>query len=358
MKNELLKILTKLVSFQTTNDQPENITKCFDYIDSQLSFYPFAKKIYIQNGVESRVWSTKKSLNTEYILNAHIDVVPADQKLFKLHLQQDKLNGRGVSDMKFSIASYICILKDIYTATKKLPSIALMLTSDEELGGYNGVNYLVNQIGYSASVVMVPDGGENNKIVENAKGVLHLQISSTGIPAHAARLWEGESAIEKLAQAIVNLRKIYPYPSKSVWKNTLNIGKIQGGTQTNQVPDSAFMYLDIRYLPTTNTDIVVKKIANACPNCQVKTIINGEAFHIDKNNKYISRWAKLISNGKQVYINENIASDGRYFSAKNIPVIVSKPIGGLIHHHDEWTSLSSLMEFTNNLKKFLTNDTD
>lgn len=355
MKDEIVKILGNLIRHKSTNDNLEAIASCYKYIDEELSFFPFIKKFFNKNGVESRIWSTIDTLTPEYILNAHIDVVPAPDLMFKLKRNGDKLMGRGVSDMKFSIASYILVLKEIYESTKKLPSVAIMLTSDEERGGGNGVGYLVNEIGYCPKVAFVPDGGDNNKIVENAKGVLQLEIISTGCSAHASKLWEGEGAIEKIAIDINNLRQKYPYPDEPIWANTMNIGKISGGVQTNQVADSASIFVDLRCLPETNINETVEEIKTICPDCKVKILTTGDVFHVDRNNFYIKRWAKLISADDSVFINEHGASDGRYFTATGIPTIVSKPIGGFIHHPDEWISLKSVTEFSNNLKMFLLN---
>ena len=143
MRNEFLDILAKLINFHTTPGNTKEISQSLDYVNKQLGFYPFFKKTYIKNGVESRVWSTSDTKKTRFILNAHIDVVPADDSLFSLKQYGDKLMGRGVSDMKYSIALYIIALKNIYNKYGKLPSVALMITSDEENGGFNGVKHLL-----------------------------------------------------------------------------------------------------------------------------------------------------------------------------------------------------------------------
>jgi succinyl-diaminopimelate desuccinylase len=257
--------------------------------------------------------------------------------------------------MKFSIALYISVLKKLYKANKKLPSLAIMLTSDEEVGGINGVGYLVNKVGYTCDVAIVPDGGENNHVVENAKGILHLLIQAKGKGAHAARMWEGQSAIDQLIQGLVNIRNKYPIPKDSVWHNTINFGKISGGVQTNQVSDTAEAYVDIRYVPETEVGTLIRDIQQLSRDCLVTTIIQGDAFSVDRKNKYIKRWSSLLNvDTKSSFIQENIASDGRYFSAMGIPTIVSKPVGGLIHSPKEWTSLSSVMEFGTVIEKFLT----
>jgi acetylornithine deacetylase/succinyl-diaminopimelate desuccinylase-like protein len=346
---ELVTILAKLVSFETTPGKVEEIGLCFDYIDKELSFYPFHKQTFLHNGVESRIWSTSKAKKTEYILNAHIDVVPGEEKLFKLKKAGDKVSGRGVSDMKYSVALYIIALRSLYKKFKKLPSIAIILTSDEEVGGFNGVKHILTQ-GYRANIAFVPDGGENNNIVENAKGVIQLDIISKGQDAHGARLWEGKDSIEPLIKTLLKIRKEYPFPVKKVWKTTINLGKINGGVQTNQVASQTVASLDIRYVPSEKPVQILKAISNHLGNCSLKENIRGSAFSINRNNLYVKIWGGLL---KSKFINEDIASDARHFTSAGITAIVSKPIGGLIHNSGEWSSIASCLNFGHAIEEFL-----
>ncbi len=239
MKKRLLAIISDLVKFRTTADNPQAMDDCLSYIAQKLSFYPFIKKTYEKKGVKSIVWLTKDTLKPEIILNAHLDVVPASESMFKVKKNGDKLFGRGVSDMKFAIAVFIVALEKIFKKEGKLPLIGIMITSDEEAGGENGVSYLIKEIGYSPKIVLIPDGGDNLKIVERAKGVLELKIISHGKSAHSSRPWLGENAIDKLFKYVENIRGIFPNPKEEVWKTTVNLGKINGGKVINQVCDSA-----------------------------------------------------------------------------------------------------------------------
>ncbi len=353
-REDLLKIIKSLVSYQTTNDNFAAITECYNYVDRQLDFFPFHKKIINHNGVKSRLWTTTKNKHHTYILNAHVDVVPGSNKLFALRRKNDKLFGRGVSDMKYAIAVYIQTLRTLYEKTKRLPSLALILTADEERGGLNGTGYLVKDLGYRADLAFVPDGAENDRIVEEAKGVLQLKITTRGRSAHAARLWEGISAIDNLCQVIDQLRQKYPFPSKPVWKTTLNLGQISGGQQTNQVADEASLLVDIRYTPNQSTANILENIRKICPGCLVEIVVKADAFQINRQNPYIQKWNQILTKGdKNAFIREDGASDGRYFTAQGIPTIVSKPEGGLIHTEKEWTSLSSIEHFSQCLQQFL-----
>ncbi len=353
MEDEILSILTKLISYPTLSDNPQAITDCYDYIDSQLSFFPFVKKTFLQNGVESRVWSTQPGTTFDYILNAHIDVVPAAPEMFTLTRDGDKLRGRGVSDMKFSVAIFIAVLKNIYLKSQTLPSLAIILTSDEERGGFNGIGYLVEKENYRASkVVIIPDGGDNNHLVEEAKGVIQLEVKASGVSAHASRPWEGDSANDKILTAATAIRQQFPEVKSSSWVDTINIGKIIGGSQANQVSDSASLFLDIRYTSHSKVEDLIAKIESLSTGCQVIKIVSGDAFYVNRQNEYITKFASLLGQSEDLFVKETGASDGRFFTKYNIPVILSKPISGPIHHPDEWISFSSVLNFAKNLQSF------
>lgn len=348
-KKELKRILTKLVSIETRTGNYDAIDAAYEYISKELSWYPFKIKTYLYNQVKSVVWSTEESLHSRIILNAHVDVVPGKQELFSLKEINGKWVGRGVMDMKFSIAVFITALKQIYKTEEFLPSISIMITSDEEVGGVNGVNYLINEIGYTSDVVLIPDGGANWHVIKNAKGVLHLLVKTLGSSCHASMPWNGKSANDKLIEKITTLRSIYPEYFVPTEHTTMVIGKIAGGKQTNQVSGLATANLDIRYPDNRSRNTVLNNITKIFGDNNVQVIVSANPFSTDVENIYIQKWIKLISKYQKgiVITNEYGASDGRYFCDKNIPVIVCQPIGGHTHGDDEYLDIKSVDDYTN-----------
>jgi len=289
-------------------------------------------------------------LSPRVALNAHIDVVPAPEEMFIMRQQGEKIYGRGVSDMKFAIPLFVASLIDTENQTGRLPSTAIILTADEEIGGGNGVNHLVNDLGYRPKVVIIPDGGDSTHFVKEAKGVLHLKISSAGITAHASTPWEGKNAINQVISACSRVQELYPIPEKDEWVTTLNIGKINGGKQTNQVAGDAEAFVDIRLTANESPDEIIEKVKSKSPGCRVDLVVKADPFSVDESNKNIKRWQSITG---QTPMNEAGASDGRYFTAHSIPVIVSKPLGGGEHSPDEWTDIKSLLTFRDYLTQFL-----
>lgn len=356
MKNELKRIVKNLISFETTSGNHDAIDACFKYLESELSWYPFRVKRYSRNQNQSMVWSTSRGVSSQIILNAHLDVVPGKPTQFKLKERGGNWYGRGVMDMKFSIAVFIVALKKLYKDTGKLPSLAVIITSDEETGGASGVGYLVNKIGYKSDIVLIPDGGSNWHIVQNAKGVLHLSVTTSGIPCHGSRPWEGNSAIDDLLTKLAQLRGRYPKYSKPTPATTLVIGTIAGGQQTNQVAGHAQATLDFRYPAKVSPATILKQVKGIFGEDNVNILVYADPFSVDPHIPLIKRWQNLIAphqKGK-LYVNEYGASDGRYFSAKAIPVIVSQPVGGNIHSNEEFIDIASVVKYTEIVINWLT----
>lgn len=347
--SQLITILDKLVSYKTVAENSDEIENCLNYLDNQLSFYPWIKKQYKVDGNQSRVWLTEDTTKPDVVMYVHLDVVPASKSLFKLHKQGDRLVGRGVSDMKFAAAIYVVVLKELLSS-KKLPySLAVMAVTDEERGGVSGAKYLVDKEGYRPKVVLMPDGGDGWSVVKKAKGATWVRLETRGKSAHASMPWEGENAIAEMGEVINYINKKYKAPKNGVWKTTINLGKIEGGTTPNQVADSASLIADVRSISDLSLEEVVSDLRDKFSKLKLTKLVNKSAFTISENNKYLKNWFDVLREKiddkdlpSQILCHENGSGDHHYFSEKGSSVIVSKPVGGLIHTEDEWLSEEGL----------------
>ena len=86
--------------------------------------------------------SRKDQKHPKVMLVGHLDVVAAALDQFELRREDGKLYGRGVLDMKFAVA---CFLETAVTLKDRMDEFdfGIMLTTDEEVGGECGVNFLL-----------------------------------------------------------------------------------------------------------------------------------------------------------------------------------------------------------------------
>ena len=358
MKDQILKIAEKLVEIESTSSNPEKLKEVVDFVDNYFLNEGFFIERYIKNSKHSIVITNTQEKKKTIILNGHLDVVDAEKHLFKLKYDGDRITGRGVFDMKAFAAMLMIAIENIQKSRPEL-SIALMLSTDEEIGGDDGMEYLIKEKGYSCNVAYIPDGGGHFNILTEEKGLLVLKITAYGNTAHAAYLWRGNNAIVKLLKIYNNLIDVFPLPqADGDWITSINLSKIEGGNTINKVPDKAEMYLDIRFPYPTSAESIVKRIEEIVSDEEVtiESIIDGKTFHSDPNNSYIKAYKEITER----YLDREVnlakapgASDARFLSDKGIPVIITRCDGGGLHSPNEWISVPKLLQQYEILMNFL-----
>ena len=79
----------------------------------------------------------------------------------------------------------------------------------------------------------------DNRLALASKGALRVEVTAHGKMAHSAYPELGESAINKLLDALQALRTMELPHNPEIGPSTMNIGIIEGGRATNVIPDFA-----------------------------------------------------------------------------------------------------------------------
>ncbi|MFW5703722.1 MAG: M20 family metallopeptidase [Patescibacteria group bacterium] len=356
-KELFLEQLATLVSLRTLSSNAEENGRALDYIESLIS--PQAKVTRVQNnGAEIFLASNTDSMQPQYGYMVHVDVVAASEERFLLTHEGSRVMGRGVSDMKYSIPLGIALLNEVIETQTDL-TFTLAVTTDEEVGGFNGAAHLSNQMHWQPEVLIVPDGGDNLNFVNKSKGLVDFTVTSRGTSAHASQPWRGKNAIPALAQLITKLEESYQKNTIAEnWKTTVNFGRIEGGISTNQVCDDARLYLDYRYPESDSAERIEQELIELCkqisPNLSVERTALGMPTFTDTNLPVVQRFLRCLSEtcGTEIEVKPTYgASDARHFPT--IPVLMCKPIGEDIHQETEWLDVDSAMQFYEALREFL-----
>ena len=165
------------------------------------------------------------------VLSTHYDCVPP---FFASRVDGRRIWGRGSCDAKGILAAQVGAADVLRAAGTP---IGLLFVVGEERGSD----------GAEASNRIAPDGcrfvinGEptDNRLATSTRGILRVKLVATGRAAHSAYPELGESAIEKLADAIVALRAIELPADAELGRTSYSIGLISGGVAPNVVPASA-----------------------------------------------------------------------------------------------------------------------
>ena len=186
------------------------------------------ERLPVENGRENILVCWGEPVVT---LSTHLDTVPP---YFSSREDKEFIYGRGACDAKGILAAMIGAAEGLLAVGVR--GFALLFVVGEERGSAGaraaartprGSRYLIN--------------GEptENRLALGSKGALRFELSTRGRRAHSAYPELGESAIDKLLDALTRVRAISLPVNQVLGSSTLNIGTISGGEAPNVIPGEA-----------------------------------------------------------------------------------------------------------------------
>jgi succinyl-diaminopimelate desuccinylase len=358
--NDTETLLAALIKMPTVTDDVAANGIALDYIEHYFS----KRGLYCQRftyGEHGALVASSRPDNAKHpviLLAAHIDVVTGEKGLFHLRKKDGKLLGRGVYDMKFAIAGYMKLIEELGDKTSNY-DFAIMITSDEEYGGRDGVNGTRSLVdaGYRPSVCLLPDSAAPGWNIEKlAKGYWRFDLLSKGKAAHGSRPWEGESASFKLLNALHEVKA--HFSDQGPQTDTLNIAVIDGGETYNLIPALMTARLEIRFMSSESRATLYAMICDVCArhDLEYKERVTVQPVVTDLTNPFVRAYAasvEAVTGRAPEGVISYAGSDSSYFTQLGIPCIVSCPQGGKHHSVDEWVDKSSLSQFVPILRTFL-----
>ena len=333
--SEILDNTKKLMKCVTIKNNYEEFDKALNIIKKELNNY-YIEEIVVNN-YKNLVISNTKQHDLDIIFCGHVDVVPSES--YEPVVSDGCLYGRGSFDMKGQLSVMISLFKN-NNINKK---VALIITSDEEIGGKCCHEIIKN---YNAKLAVVPDAGVNFNLIVEEKGLLQIEVETMGVSSHASQPYKGENAIIKSMTIYNKLIEKYPLPKNDQdFVTSINLSKIEGGKNVNSVADICKIYLDIRFTKDVTKEMILEDIKSISFDSKVKILDFGPMFYVDYNNEYIKKFINDVKKilGRSVVIDKCVAtSDAIYFSEKNIPCILINPNGNYWHSPNEYVEIDSL----------------
>ena len=298
-------------------------------------------KDYGMESITNLVVRRKYGEGRTIALNAHGDVVPPGDgwthEPYGAEIVDGKLYGRASAVSKSDFASYTFAVRALESLGLPLKGgIELLFTYDEEFGGELGPGWLLRH------KLIQPDfliaAGFAYQVITAHNGCLQLEVTVHGKMAHAAIPHTGIDALQG-ATAILNALYQQNQLYQSITSNFegiehpyLNVGRIEGGTNTNVVPGKVVLKLDRRMIPEENpveVEATIRRvIADAAATVpgitiEIKRLLMANAWKPDTRNAELVQI--LQKHGEQVF-GEPIPTSGtplytdvRLFGAAGIP---------------------------------------
>ncbi|HSE21712.1 MAG TPA: M20/M25/M40 family metallo-hydrolase [Pyrinomonadaceae bacterium] len=174
------------------------------------------------------------------VFSTHLDTVPP----FIPSSEDDEyIYGRGACDAKGIIASQIFAAESLRRDGKD--DIGFLFTVDEELASVGA--QLANKHPMASECEFLINGEPTDNLVAvGTKGSMRVILTTAGRAAHSAYPEEGDSAINKLIEVLVDLKSL-DWPHDGFFgETTCNIGLVSGGTRPNVIADAARAELQLR----------------------------------------------------------------------------------------------------------------
>ncbi|MCA2214279.1 M20 family metallopeptidase [Jidongwangia harbinensis] len=348
-----------LIAIRSTADRPADLRSALGHVLGAVG-PGFTVEHFESRGKPSAlVYAGPTRPPFRVILNAHLDVVPAEDRQFRARRDGDRLYGRGAQDMKVAAL----VMADVFaTLAPDLPyPLGLQLVTDEEVGGVDGTGHQV-AAGVTAGFVVI---GEHSRlrVVAESKGLLQVRLRAGGVAAHAAYPWLGDNALRTLTAAIDGILRRHPVPAGEQWTTTVNVARIGTGNRAvNQVPADATAWLDIRFPPEDEAfagrtpDEIVAHLGALGGERVTVTV---EAFAPPHRADPAGAEVRLLRDAARAagysgdLLRKHGAADGRFYSAAGVDAVIFGPGGDGQHGPDEYLAIATVRPYHDALAGFL-----
>lgn len=299
------------------------------------------------------------------VFAGHTDVVPVGDlgkwrsDPFHLEDKEGMLYGRGVADMKGSLA---CMLVMAERFIKTYPlfqgRVGFLITSGEEGDDFDfGTPYVMeylHQKGIKIDYCVVGEPSSTSKVGDVIKigrrGSLSAKIHLHGKQGHVAYPHLAENPIHRISPVLAELTAIEWDKGNAYFPPTsMQITSIQSGGQANNIiPGDLSLHLNFRFSTEQTEDSLKERVLNSFKqhnlNPEISWKLNGEPFLTDKGLllESCSQVIETIAGFKTKLSTDGGTSDGRFIAPYGVEVIELGPINATIHQVNECVSLEDL----------------
>ena len=189
----------------------------------------------------------------DVVLSTHLDTVPP---FFASREDDANIYGRGSCDAKGIVAAQVEAARRL--RNEGVGDFALLFLVGEERNSAGAAHANLKPRG---SRWLVNGEPTENRLALGTKGVLRIEIDAHGRMAHSAYPELGESATEKLLDALERVRRMKLPADPVLGQTTMNIGLLSGGVAPNVIPGSA--RAELMYRTVAPTDALLAQITEA-----------------------------------------------------------------------------------------------
>ena len=377
-----IEILKKLISFDTTSFKSN--LDLIKFIENYLNDLNIKSElIYDETKNKANLFTTiGPNLQGGIVLSGHTDVVPITKQNwtsdpFILTERDDKLFGRGSSDMKGFIAIVLSRVSAMVEKKLKKP-IHLAFSYDEEIGcvGVHSLLDLIKKKSINPEFCIVGEPTSMEMVIGH-KGKHAYDVKVDGLSCHSGQAPNGVNAINYASKLInyieeINKEKSIKGPFDNDYEipySTLHTGLIKGGTILNIVPKLCQFEFEIRHLAEDDPleiiqrikqyteELLIKEMHNisSTTNIEINEKINYPGLNISESISPVKQVKELL--GKSSHKKVVFGTEGGLFKRElNLPTIICGP-GSIdqAHKPDEFISIQQIEKGGTFIDKLINN---
>lgn len=359
--SKTLEILERLVGFNTVSANSN--LDIIDYIQGFLTDLGFSTH-RIAASTKAGLFATLGPAGQGIMLSGHTDVVPVEGQdwsvtPFKMTQQNDRIYGRGTTDMKGYLACMLA-LAERASHVKLAEPLKLAFSYDEEIGCV-GIQHMIGDLDKTIGLPRACFVGEPTEmqVAIGHKGKAALRATCHGQSGHSALAPRFLNALHLATDFVTALRELQRDLAEngaqdtaySIPYSTVHVGKLTGGIALNIVPDTAVIDFEYRHLAADNPADLLARIQAAAHEIEAQT--PAARIIIDQYNAYpgldVDETASVVTLAKKLAQTNAITkvafgTEAGYFAGLGIPTVVCGPgsMAGQGHKADEYISLAQL----------------
>lgn len=306
-----------------------------------------AKKYGFEPQIDGRnVWFLwKQNDGPTMLLNSHLDTVKAGptwtRDPWDGAVEDGRLHGLGANDAKGSVAAQFGAA--VLLRERGFQGNLLVCAScDEETGGA-GMERIAKGVlpQYDAALIGEPN---NFAVAAGQRGLMKCRVRFLGQRAHASRPWQGRNAVHDAAVFIARLQADFLNIPGDLTKATAQVTLIEGGTQSNVVPDECILTVDCRTTPEFNNQAMEAHLRACVEGLQAELDLYSNRFlpaHTAPNSELVQA-ALEITGAPEPTVFPSVCD---LFWVAHVPSLVMGP-GQPVRSHqaDEFILISEVEE--------------
>ena len=303
------------------------------------------------------------------LLDAHQDTVPVEGMTippFEPVEANGRLYGRGSCDVKGGLAAmFAAFVRLAKEKPANRANVVLSMTCDEEAtsvgihhlcGSWTGIHPSYRLCPQRPDIAVVAEPTDLHVVVAH-RGALRWKIRTEGVACHSSRPTDGINAIYRMAKVVNCLEEYAAYLPGSMPAHplcgpaTLSVGRIEGGTSVNVVPDRCSIEIDRRLLPGESPDVALADVQKWLADrldfaCEfVPPFVTSVALSEELSGVWSVRLQETLAKtyGPRELVGVPYGTHASRLAAVGVPSVVCGP-GDIAQAHtkDEWIDIEQL----------------